>query len=205
MPALRPVPPREPEPTLLQARAFDHLRYIRETMEGAGAFTAVPGWGTVAMGATALAAAALAARQRSPAAWLATWLAEAAIAVTLAGLTMARKARASGVPLVTSPFRRFAFSFSMPLLAGAVLTLTAFLRFSAAEPLPGLWLLLYGTAVVSGGVFSVRIVPVMGLCFMALGAATLLAPAAWGNALLAAGFGGLHIVFGLLIARRYGG
>jgi hypothetical protein len=93
----------------------------------------------------------------------------------------------------------------MPLLAGAALTCAVFFRAGATEPLPGLGLLLYGTAVVCGGVFSVRIVPVMGLCFMALGAATLAAPAAWGNTLLAAGFGGLHLLFGLLIARRYGG
>jgi len=206
MPALRPVPPpRKPELPGLGDRALDHLRYIRETMEQAGSFTAVPGWGVAGIGATALATAAVASRQPSAVAWLVTWLIEAAIAVSFAGLALWRKARASGVPLLSGPFRRFAFSFSMPLLAGAALTFAVFFRAGAVEPLPGLWLLLYGTAVVCGGVFSVRIVPVMGLCFMALGAATLVAPAGWGDALLAAGFGGLHIVFGLLIARRYGG
>jgi hypothetical protein len=205
MPALRPVPPRAPELPGLGDRALDHLRYIRETMERAGSFTAVPGWGVAGIGATALATAAIAARQPTAVAWLVTWLTEAAIAIALAGLALWRKARASGVPLLSGPFRRFAFSFSMPLLAGAALTLAVFFRAGAVEPLPGLWLLLYGTAVVCGGVFSVRIVPVMGLCFMALGAATLVAPAVWGDALLAAGFGGLHIVFGVLIARRYGG
>jgi hypothetical protein len=204
MSALKPVP-REPDLPGIRDRALDHLRYIRETMEQAGAFTAVPGWGVTGIGATALATAAIAARQRSPGTWLATWLVEAAVAVTIAVLTMWQKARASGAPLVTGPFRRFAFSFSMPLVAGAVLTFVPFFRFGATESLPGLWLLLYGTAVVCGGLFSVRIVPVMGLCFMALGIATLLAPAAWGNSLLAAGFGGLHVAFGLLIARRYGG
>ncbi|HEY2956060.1 MAG TPA: hypothetical protein VGK89_12520 [Candidatus Eisenbacteria bacterium] len=204
MSALRPVPPREPSPLGIEARALDHLRYIRETMEQAGALTAVPGWGTLWIGATALAAAGVAARQRTPAAWLGTWLAEAIVAVALAALTMRRKARAAGAPLLSGPFRRFAFSFSMPLLAGALLTFALF-RAGAGDLLPAVWLVLYGAAVVCGGVFSVRIVPVMGLCFMALGAATALAPPAWGNALLATGFGGLHLVFGLLIARRYGG
>ena len=205
MSALRPAPPRAPELPGLEDRALDHLRYIRETMEQAGELTSVPGWGLVAIGATALVTAALAARARAPGLWLATWLIEAAIAVSLGALAMWRKARAAGAPLVSGPFRRFAFSFSVPLLAGAALSAAALLRAEAAHLLPGVWLLLYGTAVVCGGVFSVRIVPVMGLCFMGLGAAALAAPAPWGNALLAAGFGGVHIVFGLLIARRYGG
>ena len=63
----------------------------------------------------------------------------------------------------------------------------------------------FGPGVVTGGAFSVRTVPVMGMAFMALGAVALVAPAGWRDVLLAAGFGGLHILFGLFIAWRHGG
>jgi hypothetical protein len=100
--------------------------------------------------------------------------------------------------------RRFLFSLSPPLVAAVVLTVVL-QRLGASEAIPGTWLLLYGAGVVTGGTFSVRPVPVMGVSFMILGVVALLAPPSWSNALLAAGFGGLHIVFGAIIARRYGG
>jgi hypothetical protein len=195
---------KPPEPHDLHARALEDLRYIRETMERASAFTAVPGWGGVAMGVTALAAAVAAPRMPGPDGWLVTWLSAAALAAAIGAVTMARKARAARVPLFGGPGRRFVLSLFPPMVAAALLTASLY-GTAAAAAIPGIWLLLYGTAVVTGGAFSVPIVPVFGVCFMALGGAALLLPAAWGDALLAAGFGGLHIVFGGIIARRYGG
>lgn len=188
----------------LHGRAMDNLRFIRETMERATSFTAVPGWGGVAIGVTALAAAAIALRQDTAQAWLTTWLIEALLALAIGGWAMQRKARAGESTVLSGPGRKFALSLLPPLLAGAVLSIVLY-RAQVFFALPGLWLLLYGTGVVTGGAFSVRIVPVMGLCFMALGVLALSAPAAYGNWFMAAGFGGLHIVFGIIIARRHGG
>jgi hypothetical protein len=192
------------QPPALHDRAMDNLRYIRETMERASAFTAVPGWGQVAIGFTALVATYLAAQQPTARGWLSVWLAEAIISLLIAGWLMDRKARSLGVPLLSGPGRKVAFSLSPPMIVGALLTIVLF-RAGLVSSIPGMWLLLYGTGVVTGGMFSVSVVPVMGICFMLLGAAGLFTPAAWGNWLMAAGFGGLHMIFGLIIARKYGG
>ncbi|MGH7580356.1 MAG: hypothetical protein ACREM9_09315 [Gemmatimonadales bacterium] len=183
---------------------MDDLSFIRRTMERATAFTAVPGWGGVAMGATALCAAALAQRAATPGEWLGPWLVAAVVALLIGGWAMAAKARRAGTTVFTWSGRRFVLSFLPPLAVGALLTV-ALARAGLHDALPGTWLLLYGTGVVTGGAFSVRAVPIMGICFMLFGVAALFGPPGWGNALMAAGFGGLHIVFGLLIVRRYGG
>jgi hypothetical protein len=192
------------DPVALDDRARDNLRFIRETMERAGSFTALPGWGVVAMGITAIGAAVIASRQVSDLSWLVTWIAEALVAIAIAGWTTLSKAREAGASLFTGPGRRFVYSFAPPLFAGALLTLLL-VRARLTGVISGVWLLLYGTGMVTGGAFSIRIVPLMGLCFMVLGAVALFCPWNWGNAFLAAGFGGLHILFGAVIARKYGG
>lgn len=204
MPSAGPLRSSNAEPIPIDARAADHLRYIRETMQRAGEFTAVPGWGGFAMGVTALAAAGFAALQSSPRAWLAVWLVEAFVAVAIAAPAAATKAHRANSAIFSGPGRKFIFSFAPPIVVGGLLTFALFVA-GATAALPGMWLLLYGTAIVTGGAFSVRVVPVMGLCLMGLGAAALFAPAAWGDAFMAAGFGVLQIGFGLWIALRHGG
>ena len=191
-------------PHPLRDQALDNLRFIRQTMERAGSFTAVPGWGQVAVGITALAAALVAARQTSVELWVATWLGEAVVALAIGGSTMVRKAYAVNDPILSGPGRRFGLSVLPPMVVGGLLTIALY-RAGLWRALPGTWLLLYGAGFVTGGAFSVRIVPVMGLCFMFAGSVALFTPAAWGTWCMAAGFGGLHIVFGAIIARRYGG
>lgn len=198
------VIPQKEEPPALHERAMDNLKYIRETMERASAFTGISGWGQVVIGITALIASLISAPQKTFKGWLAVWVAEAVIALLIAGWSMDRKARAAKMPLLSGPGRKVAFSLSPPIFAGGILSVVLY-RAGLTNAIPGLWLLLYGTGVVTGGMFSVSAVPIMGLCFMALGAAAFLAPAGLANWFMAAGFGGLHIVFGVIIARRYGG
>jgi len=194
------------EPVELHAYAMDNLRYIRETIERAGSFTAVPGIGGMVMAFTALAAAWAAESVGGPGSirWLAVWLGEAVLALAIGILATVRKSRQAGLPVLSGPGRKFAAGFAPAMLAGAALSAALFFEGGAAF-LPGMWLLLYGAAVVSGGGASVRVVPLMGFCFMAVGTAALFLPPAWGDAALAVGFGGIHMIFGSIIAVRYGG
>ncbi len=199
-----PTSAAPPRPAVLHDHVLDNLRYIRETMEGAASFTAVPGWGQAVAGVTALLAAVLASRQRTQEAWLATWLVEAAVAAAVTGAALVLKARRKAVPLASGPGRKFLLAFTPPVAVAALLT-APLAGAGLHRLLPPLWLLLYGTGVVAAGAFSARVVPAMGFAFLGLGVAALLAPAGWGDAMMALGFGGLLIGFGVAIARRHGG
>ena len=185
-------------------RAMDNLRYIRETMERATPFTGISGRGEMAIGVTALLASVIAARQPTFKLWVYIWLAEGFISLLIAGWSMDRKARATQTSLFSGSGRKALFSLAPSVIAGGLLTL-ALARAGHIDAIPGMWLLLYGTGVITGGMFSVRAVPAMGLCFMALGALALYSPTAWTNWFMAVGFGGLHLVFGAIIVRKYGG
>jgi hypothetical protein len=193
-----------PEPPALHVRAMDNLAFIRDTMEAAGAFTAVSGWGMVAVGIIATVAATIASAQSTVLQSLNVWLAAAILAPTVMLWAIVRKARRAHMPLLSGPGRKFVLSFSPPMLVGALLTIVLY-RAGIATAIPGMWMLLYGTAVVAGGAFSVKIVPVMGICFMLAGTVAVFAPPSWNDWIMAASFGGLHAVFGVAIARRHGG
>ena len=214
---------RRSEPAAAPAQRADaHLRFIRETMARTGTFTAVPGWGGVAMGVSALVAAAVASQQSTVSSWLAVWAAEALVGFVIGAWALAFKARRSDSPVLSGTGRKFILGIVPMLAVGVLLTLAVygyevgptkehFARTGVADAtasyrlLPGVWLLCYGAAVASAGAFSIRLVPLMGSLFLLVGAIALLAPAAWGTGFLALGFGGLHLVFGLLIALRHGG
>jgi len=191
-------------PVELHVVAESNLRFIRDTMERSAVFTSLPGRGAIAIGATALLASWIAATQDSFGAWLGVWMIEAAVAVAIAAAATAHKLRAAEASASLRPIKNFALSFAPPFLAGALLTIACW-RAEAVWAFPGVWLLLYGCAIATGGAFSEPIVPAMGCCFIVLGTVALFGPTAWNNALMAAGFGGLHILFGAIITRKYGG
>jgi hypothetical protein len=192
------------DPTPLHDHALESVRVIRDAMERAGSFTAVPGYGTIAIGLTALAAAWVASKADTADGWLTTWIVEGVVAAAIAGWTIVRKDRLLALPIGSGPARKFALAFLPSLVAGAILT-AALATHGLRSLLPGMWLLVYGTGVTAAGAQSVRIVPVMGIAFMVLGVLGLILAPGYGNLLTATGFGGLHVVFGVAIARKYGG
>jgi len=183
---------------------MENLRFIRATMERATSYTMVSGTGQILVGLTALVAAWAAAAQASVETWIFVWLAEAVVSLVISSFMMMKKAKSAKLPLLTETGRKFLLSFTPPMMAGAMLTAVLY-QHQLMPLIPGIWLLLYGTGVIASGTYSARIVPVMGFCFMLLGVLAMTGPQVWGNALMAAGFGGLHIAFGVLIARKYGG
>lgn len=192
------------QPESVGRHAAENLRYIRSAMERSSTFTAIPGVGGAVMGAIGLAAAGIAAQQPIGDRWLATWLGAAAIAASAGLFALVHKARAAGLSLTGVNARRFALGMAAPFVAGAAITyeLWAVGNFTVMAPA---WLLLYGAGVLTGGIFSVPVVRIIGVCFMAAGIGAILTPPEWGNAWLAIGFGGLQVAFGIYIARNHGG
>lgn len=192
------------EPPSLHGRAIDNLEFIRDAMQRSTEFTAVPGYGGVLMGATAIGASIIASMQPTDRGWLVTWLVEAFLAFSIGLLMMWQKSKLVEMPLTSVPAKKFARGFAPSLIAGVILTALLYLN-GSFRILPAVWLTLYGTAVVSGGAYSVRTVPILGWLFITLGAISVFVPAAYGDLFMGIGFGGLHMVFGFVIARKYGG
>lgn len=192
------------EPVNIGDRAIDNLQFIRETMERSVVFTSVPGYGGILMGSTAIVAAYFAHSQANLRDWLTVWLVEAVLAFFIGLLAMWQKSKIGKVSLLSTPAKKFASGFAPPLLCGVFITLGLW-RFGHFEAMIPVWVLCYGAAIVCGGAFSVKIIPVLGWCFIALGAVAFFLPDGFGNLMMALTFGVLHIIFGAIIARKYGG
>ena len=171
-------------------------------MERTKPVTVVPGWGGVLMGAMATAAAVVS-YGAEPVLWLKVWVGASILGMAIGLWGMHQKAQAAGMSLQNSVTRKFWLSLIPPLIAGLTLSV-ALWDAHQIQLLPALWLLSYGAGVTAAGAFSVQPVPLMGGTFMLAGVLAALLPQ-WGTLWLGAGFGGLHLVFGWLIAKKYGG
>jgi hypothetical protein len=192
------------EPVNIGERAIDNLKFIRETMERSTVFTSVPGYGGILMGATAVAAAYIASSQATVRDWLTVWLTEAVLAFFIGLLAMWQKTKLTNTSILSTPAKKLLMNAVPPMLCGVFITLGLW-RLGHFEAMIPVWILCYGAAVVCGGAFSVKPVPLMGWCFIALGAAAFFLPADFGNWLMALSFGVLHIIFGFVIGRKFGG
>jgi hypothetical protein len=192
------------DPVNIGDRAIDNLKFIRETMERSTVFTSVPGYGGIFMGVTAVAAAYIANNQPYIRSWLTVWLTEAFLAFAIGLFALWQKSRISKTSLLSTPAKKLVMNSLPPMLCGVFITLGLW-RFGHFEMMIPVWIICYGAAVVCGGAFSVKVVPVMGWCFIAFGAIAFFLPAGFGNTMMGLSFGVLHIVFGFIIGRKFGG
>ncbi len=187
----------------MDRHALGTLNYIRASIDAAGAF-AVPGTAGTAMGAVGLVAAGVASVPALSGHWLLIWLAAAAVGAGLGVVLVARHRSGVGLPLYRGPARRFVLCLCPALLAGGVLT-AVLCQAGDARLLPGVWLLLYGCAVLSATLMTapamMRLLGAMGALFVVCGAVAFEVSPRWHNVILGGGFGLLHVVFGFLIGR----
>ncbi len=188
----------------LHEKATSDLAFIRETMEAASGFTAISGWGQAAVGGVGIVAGLVAGAVPAGRPWLTVWITAAVAGAAIGSGATLLKTRRAGKAALNPAIRKFVLAFAPAIVAGAILTV-AIVANAAWSLLPAAWLVCYGAGVMAGGVFSVRAVPVMGACFLALGVAAIASPDWLGNTYLIAGFGGLNLLFGLFIAVRHGG
>ena len=137
--------------------------------------------------------------------WLGIWLVAAVIALLLGGAMVARQVAHRGHSRYWGPARKFLLCLCPALLAGAVMTLVLW-NAALTAAIPGMWLLLYGCAVLSASSVTsagiAKLICGMGALFVVLGATTFLLPANTHTLMLGVGFGGLHIVFGVRIGNQ---
>jgi hypothetical protein len=197
-------PVQSEAPAAIESRALGTLAYIRASIESSSSMD-VPGMAGIVMGVIGVLTAFAVSLPRLAPHWLAIWLVAAALALLLGGASVARQIVRRGHSRYLGPTRKFLLCLCPALLAGAVLTL-AFAKNAGAQSLiPGMWLLLYGCAVLSASTVTTagiaRLVCIMGALFVALGSITFALPTVAHTVMLGSGFGVLHIIFGILIGR----
>ena len=180
------------------------LNYIRDVMAQATTFTAVPGRGMIGMGLVAILAAGYATMNLAPTSWIVAWIVAVLVGPIIGCGALIAKAKHTGESFQSGVGRKFIMSFLPSLFVGFLISIGLW-DSGQVSLMPGVWMLLYGVGTIAGGAYSVRIIPIMGICFLVFGAIALFLPLFWGNLLMAISFGGLHILFGFIITVKYGG
>lgn len=184
----------------LDTHALGTLQYIRASIDAAG-LLAVPGSAGIAMGAVGILTALLVSFKAVAVHWLLIWLIAGLVAIAFGTALMVHQVVTRGTALYRGPLRKFLMCLCPPLLVGAVLTWQLWLR-AEFNLIPGVWLLMYGCAVMAASTLTRRALAVMGALLVLLGLAALQVPENFQNTVLGVGFGGLHLLFGILIGGK---
>jgi uncharacterized BrkB/YihY/UPF0761 family membrane protein len=190
-------------PISIESRALGTLAFIRTSIESSSSM-AVPGMAGIVMGAIGIIATIIASVPRDAPYWLGIWLIAAAIAFASGGAMMARETAQTGHARYLGPVRKFLLCLCPALLTGCALTFVLW-HAGVTNLIPGVWLLLYGCAVLSASTVTIartmRLICIMGVLFMLLGLLAFAAPARTHTLILGMGFGALHTIFGMLIGQ----
>lgn len=192
--------------------AEEHLRVIRQAMERSTKHSTLSGLSGVLAGCYAILAALLAPTS------LSTWVQKGLFVgiwgatLFLAGITdillTKRRAARFGKTAFSPLGAHLARAVAPGLIMGAGLTLFHLLHPERLGTyLYGLWILCYAVSLLAIGMFSRREVSVMGWAFLGAGLVSLILPAGIGigpRALMAATFGGFHILYGVRMGLKYG-
>jgi len=191
--------PKSANTVHIDSHAAATLRYIRDSMEGAASFV-VPGSAGIALGVIGLLSAALSSAPSLHEHWLQIWLLAALAAAAVGGVLLVRESSLRGLRLIGTPIRKFALCLIPSLAAGLIMTAVHW-SYGNLHAIPGTWLLFYGCALISASTVTTRTIGLLGASFALLGVLALLLPGSAQIFMLGTGFGGLHIVFGILIGR----
>src|ERR1700722_18546316 len=147
------IPAQSEAPVAIESRALGTLAYIRTSIESSSSMD-VPGMAGIVMGLIGVLATIVVSQPRFAPHWLAIWLIAAAAALLLGGALVARQIARRGHTRYLGPTRKFLLCLCPALLAGAVLTWVLW-TVRMTSVIPGMWLLLYGCAVLSASTVTI--------------------------------------------------